>query len=97
MDSETDALTTPATWSRPRLIVDLAWALGAAAISVVVAAVALGLTPSNIAQRWTTGTDDQILHYTLFTSATQSFPFATNGALGFPNVFNAFFSAQFDV
>ena len=97
MDSETDALTTPATWSRPRLIVDLAWALGAAAISVVVAAVALGLTPSNIAQRWTTGTDDQILHYTLFTSATQSFPFATNGALGFPNGFNAFFSAQFDV
>ncbi len=82
---------------RPRLIAELAMALGAALVSTVVAALALGITASTIGQRWTAGTDDQILHYTLFTSAAQSFPFATNGNLGFPHGFNAFFSAQFDV
>lgn len=82
---------------RRRLVVEVAWALGAALMSTLVAALALGVTASSISQRWRIGTDDQILHYTLFTSATQSFPFATNENLGFPHGFNAFFSAQFDV
>ena len=82
---------------RRRLLGEAAWALGAALVSMIVAVWALGVTTTNIGQRWTTGSDDQILHYTLFTSATQAFPFATNQNLGFPHGLNAFFSAQFDV
>lgn len=87
--------TTPA--HRFRLIIEAAWAVGAALVSTVTAAFALRISPSDLGQRWTIGTDDQILHYTLFTSATQSFPFALNENLGFPRGLNAFFSAQFDV
>ncbi|MDY0911425.1 hypothetical protein [Rathayibacter festucae] len=79
------------------LIREAAWAAGAAVISVVAALLALRVSPSDLGQRWQIGGDDQILHYTLFTSATQVFPFANNEALGFPDGFNAFFSAQFDV
>ncbi|MCM6761765.1 hypothetical protein NB037_04965 [Rathayibacter sp. ZW T2_19] len=82
--------------SRP-LLVEIAWAAGAAVVSILAAALALGLDPGALARRWTAGGDDQILHYLLFTSATQTFPFATNEALGFPDGFNAFFSTQFDL
>ena len=84
--------------ARPsRLLLELGWAVLAAAVSTVAAALALRVTPSSMSERWQAGGDDQILHYLLFRSATQSFPFAENGALGFPDGFNAFFTAQFDV
>lgn len=81
----------------PRALIEVGWAVSAAIVSVVAAMVALRATPQTLSQRWTVGGDDQILHYMLFRSATQSFPFSENGSLGFPDGFNAFFTAQFDV
>ncbi|WP_146076847.1 MULTISPECIES: hypothetical protein [unclassified Rathayibacter] len=87
--------------ARPRrrgaLLRETAWAVAAAVISTVAAVLALHISPADLTARWQVGGDDQILHYTLFTSATQVFPFATNDALGFPDGMNAFFSAQFDL
>ncbi|QHC67250.1 hypothetical protein GSU68_12200 [Rathayibacter sp. VKM Ac-2759] len=82
---------------RRRLVPELGWAVAAAVVSTLSAAIALRVTPAALTERWQVGGDDQILHYLLFRSATQSFPFAENGALGFPDGFNAFFTAQFDV
>ncbi|KQP97598.1 hypothetical protein [Rathayibacter sp. Leaf294] len=76
---------------------EAAWAAGAGVVSVIGAVVALGITPAVLGRRWSAGGDDQILHYTLFRSATQAFPFSVNGALGFPDGLNAFFTAQFDI
>jgi hypothetical protein len=81
----------------PRVLREAAWALGAALVSVAAAAAALRVTPAVLGQRWQAGGDDQLLHYLLFRSATQSFPYAVNDALGFPDGFNAFFTAQIDV
>lgn len=101
MHVDTDATTrsaAPSARPRPaRWIVESSWALAAAVASVAAAAGALGVTPAVLTERWTTGGDDQILHYMLFRSATQAFPFTENGLLGFPSGFNAFFTAQFDV
>ncbi|ROQ51920.1 hypothetical protein EDF36_4009 [Rathayibacter sp. PhB152] len=83
--------------TRRRLLVELGAALAAAGASVLAAVVALGVTPAAMTQRWQVGGGDQTLHYLLFRSATQAFPFTENGALGFPDGFNAFFTAQFDV
>lgn len=72
-------------------------ALLVAALSVVLAVLALRVSPSDLTQRWLTGGDDQILHYMLFSSSLDAFPFAVNDQLGFPDGMNAFFSVQFDV
>lgn len=92
MDSE----PTPPRTGR-RLLLDLAWALAAGIVSTIGGVLALRISFTDLALRWQAGGDDQILHYTLFTSATQAFPFAENGALGFPSGFNAFFTSQFDI
>ncbi|MWV50585.1 hypothetical protein GRS96_15030 [Rathayibacter sp. VKM Ac-2803] len=85
------------TRRRRRLALELGWAGAAAVVSTLAAALALRVTPDALTERWQLGGDDQILHYLLFRSATQSFPFSENGALGFPDGFNAFFTAQFDI
>ncbi|MWV59586.1 hypothetical protein [Rathayibacter sp. VKM Ac-2754] len=85
------------TRRRRRLALELGWAGAAAVVSTLAAALALRVTPDVLTERWQLGGDDQILHYLLFRSATQSFPFSENGALGFPDGFNAFFTAQFDI
>ncbi|WP_146084825.1 hypothetical protein [Rathayibacter sp. AY1E2] len=97
MSAATDVRGPRTASRRRRTLVELGWALVAALVSVVAAVLALGIGPQDLTARWTVGGDDQILHYTLFTSATQAFPFDGNAALGFPDGFNAFFSAQFDV
>lgn len=80
-----------------RAAVEAAWAVMAALVSVLGAVLALRIRPDALFLRWQIGGDDQILHYTLFTSATQAFPFEGNPALGFPDGFNAYFSAQIDL
>ncbi|MCJ1682222.1 hypothetical protein [Rathayibacter sp. VKM Ac-2928] len=90
------------TWAAPRPRLrrigrELGWAAAAALVSVLAAMIALGATPGSLAERWRAGGDDQILHYLLFRSATQAFPFAENGALAFPSGYNSFYTAQFDV
>ncbi|QHC59482.1 DUF6541 family protein [Rathayibacter sp. VKM Ac-2760] len=99
MASEAPARPAPAGRRAPgrRALVELGAALAAAGASVLAAVIALGVTPESMAQRWQVGGGDQILHYLLFRSATQAFPFSVNGSLGFPDGFNAFFTAQFDV
>ncbi|RKR73255.1 hypothetical protein [Frondihabitans australicus] len=73
------------------------WAVAAGVVSVLAAALALRLTPSLLTARWSTGSDDGTLHYILFTSATQAFPYIDNPALGFPHGLNVFFTGQIDV
>ncbi|KQQ22790.1 hypothetical protein ASF48_06435 [Rathayibacter sp. Leaf299] len=100
MDSDTRIATRTGaarTAFLARAAREAAWATGAGVISLLGGVLALGVTPTSLGQRWTVGGDDQILHYTLFRSATQSFPFSVNGALGFPEGLNAFFTAQFDL
>ncbi|MBF4463342.1 MULTISPECIES: hypothetical protein [unclassified Rathayibacter] len=92
-----DSGTSPPRRRGLRALRELAWAVAAAVVSVVAAVSALGISPDTLGQRWRIGTDDQVLHYMLFSNATQVFSFDNNPALGFPDGFNAFFSAQFDV
>ncbi len=85
-------------WGRvPRAARGILLAVTTGLLSTVVAALALGLTPTALRERWQTGTDDGVLHYLLFTSATQRFSFADNPDLGFPHGLNVFFSGQVDV
>lgn len=78
-------------------LTELLWVLVAGVVSTVGGVLALRISFTDLALRWQTGGDDQILHYTLFTSATQAFPFSANGALGFPDGMNGFFTAQYDL
>ncbi|MCU1527564.1 MAG: hypothetical protein JWP75_1327 [Frondihabitans sp.] len=80
-----------------RLGREIGLALSSGVISVIVAIAALRITPTILGQRWQVGTDDTILHYLLFTSATQQFSYADNHDLGFPHGLNVFFSGQVDV
>lgn len=97
MTDTPDAHGASSAPTRHRWIVEAGWALGAAVLATALAAWALRISFSTLGQRWTVGGDDQILHYTLFTSATQAFPFTTNDNLGFPRGLNAFFTTQFDL
>jgi hypothetical protein len=85
-------------WGRiPRAVHGVLLASATGLLSTVVAVLALGLTPASLRERWQSGTDDSVLHYLLFTSATQQFSFADNHDLGFPRGLNVFFSGQVDV
>jgi hypothetical protein len=81
----------------PRAATEALWAVGAGVVSMIGAIAALRLTPSLLTARWSAGSDDGTLHYILFTSATQAFPYADNPDLGFPHGLNVFFSGQVDV
>lgn len=74
--------------------------LGRTALTAVIATVlgvlALRITPTDLAQRWTAGGNDQILHYTIFGSAQDVFPYFPNAQLGFPASQNLLFSPLFD-
>lgn len=89
--------TSPPEPGRPRPLLEAGVAIAVAVVSVALAIVALRISAADLVERWQTGGDDQILHYMLFTSATDAFPFAVNPEVGFPDGLNVFFSAQFDV
>lgn len=65
-------------------------------IATVLGVLALHITPADLAQRWTAGGNDQILHYTIFGSAQDVFPYFPNTQLGFPASQNLLFSPLFD-
>lgn len=65
-------------------------------VSLVLGVVGLGITFKDLSQRWTIGGADQVLHYTIFTSGTQVWPFLPNDRLGFPEAQNLFFAPLFD-
>ncbi|WKK71828.1 hypothetical protein Q0F99_01205 [Rathayibacter oskolensis] len=99
----TDASTTtgPARGIRGvapwRLLgVEAAMALAAGVLSAVLAVLAWRISPADLGLRWATGGGDQILHYSIFTSASQVFPFLPNDELGFPASQNLFFAPLFD-
>jgi hypothetical protein len=81
----------------PRPLREILGAVLTGLLSVLGAAVALRITPATLTERWLAGGDDATLHYMLFTSATQAFPYADNPDLGFPHGLNVFFSGQVDV
>jgi hypothetical protein len=68
----------------------------AASISLLLAVLALRISPSDLTHRWLTGGPDQVLHYMIFTSATDVFPFFPNDRMGFPSDQNLFFAPLFD-
>lgn len=90
---------TETTSARPATarLREAGFALVSGLISVIVAIAALRVTPGILGQRWQIGSDDGILHYLLFTSATQQFSYADNLDVGFPHGLNVFFSGQVDV
>ncbi len=51
----------------------------------------------DVVGRWPIGGGDQVLHYGIFESATEVFPFVGNDRLGFPESQNLFFAPLFDV
>ena len=65
--------------------------------ALLLAVIALRVSPADLSERWQIGGPDGVLHYVLFTNSTQAFAYATNPALGFPAGLNAFFTAQIDV
>jgi hypothetical protein len=73
------------------------WALATGLTAVVTAVLCLGVTPSTLRQRWTTGGDDQILHYMVTTTAAKGSPYLPNHLLGFPRSQDLFFAPIFDV
>ena len=79
-----------------RTLVEIGLSVLTGVISVVAAVIALRISPADLTKRWAVPSDDAVLHYMLFKSATQSFTFADNSALGFPNGLNAFFTQQVD-
>lgn len=83
--------------ARPRWIAEAGYSLGAGAISTVFAWIAWGLSPATMSMRWGMGGGDQVLHYGIFSSAAQVFPFVPNPALGFPQAQNLFFAPLFDL
>ena len=83
--------------ARIPLLADIGLAALAGLVSMGLGVVALRISFGEIGQPWLTGGDDQILHYLLFTSATDAFPFGSNVQLGFPEQLDLFFTAQVDV
>ncbi|KQQ10507.1 hypothetical protein [Rathayibacter sp. Leaf296] len=81
---------------RRRLLIELGRTALTAVIATVLGVLALRITPSDLAQRWTAGGNDQILHYTIFGSAQDVFPYFPNAQLGFPASQNLLFSPLFD-
>ncbi|GGF14607.1 hypothetical protein GCM10011399_05580 [Subtercola lobariae] len=80
-----------------RWLLEVCAAVGAGLISLAFAILALRISPADLAERWQVSSSDAVLHYMLFTNATQNFSYATNPGLGFPTGFDAFFLAQVDL
>ncbi|MCU1475686.1 MAG: hypothetical protein JWQ64_379 [Subtercola sp.] len=76
---------------------ELLFAALTAVIALVIGVIALGVSWHDLGLRWGTGGDDQVLHYAIFSSALDTFPFFSNGHLGFPTDQNLFFAPLFDV
>jgi hypothetical protein len=96
------APSTPETPAKTRrslrtVAIEVGLALTSGVISLVLAIIALRITPSTVLERWTVGGADQVLHYAIFSSATDVFPFFPNDRLGFPASMNLFFAPLFDV
>lgn len=77
-------------------LIEAGLAVLTASISLLLAIVALRISPKELGERWTTGGADQVLHYAIFTSARDVFPFLPNPRLGFPDAQNLFFAPLFD-
>lgn len=86
----------PRRSSRRRVLIELGRTALTAVIATVLGVLALRITPTDLAQRWTAGGNDQILHYTIFGSAQDVFPYFPNAQLGFPASQNLLFSPLFD-
>ncbi|MWV50588.1 hypothetical protein GRS96_15045 [Rathayibacter sp. VKM Ac-2803] len=82
--------------TRRRMLVELGRTALTAVIATVLGVLALRISPSDLALRWTAGGNDQILHYTIFGSAQDVFPYFPNTQLGFPASQNLLFSPLFD-
>lgn len=92
--AERPAARSRSSW---RLVgTEVALALLAGLVSAALAVLAWRISPSDLGLRWATGGADQILHYSIFTSAAQVFPFLPNEELGFPAAQNLFFAPLFD-
>lgn len=96
---EAEAPAFPIGGQRPHrsgLLLDLGFTAGAALLSTVLGLLALRISPRDLGERWTFGGSDQVLHYAIFSSAREVFPFLPNGRLGFPATQNLFFAPLFD-
>ncbi|UFS57752.1 hypothetical protein [Subtercola endophyticus] len=71
-------------------------ALGCGVVALLIALYVLKINPSQLGERWGSGGNDQVLHYDIFSSALNTFPFLPNHNLGFPNAQNLFFAPLFD-
>lgn len=78
-------------------MLDLRFAAGVALFSSVLGLLALRISPRDLGERWTFGGPDQVLYYTIFSSAREVFPFLPNDRLGFPATQNLFFVPLFDL
>ena len=84
-----------APWSR--VFRELAFAATTAVIALGLGVLALRITWADLGERWAAGGSDQILHYEIFASALDAFPFLANDRLGFPDAQNLFFAPLFDL
>jgi hypothetical protein len=78
------------------LVFEIVGAIVTALLSIVIATLALHISPAGLNERWQIGGADGILHYFVFTGATQSFSYVNNPNVGFPDGVNFFFSTQVD-
>ena len=80
----------------PSWLVEVLLAIAVGLTSTIFAWLAMGLSVDDMHTRWTWGGPDQVLHYGIFTSAAEVFPFVSNIALGFPTGGNLFFAPLLD-
>lgn len=69
----------------------------AGVISLIIAIIAMRITPEELDLRWSYGGADQVLHYVIFSSAADVFPYGANPGLGFPHAQNLYFAPLFDL
>ena len=81
---------------RQRVLVDAGLTLVSAILATVLGMLALRVGVDQLGLRWTFGGADQVLHYTIFSSARDVLPFFPNDRLGFPEAQNLFFAPLFD-
>ena len=81
---------------RSPALVEIACSAGSGVLALLFAIVAWKVSPGDLSLRWAVGGGDQVLHYGIFQSASQVFPFLPNSALGFPEAQNLFFAPLFD-
>jgi hypothetical protein len=79
------------------VIREVVWAAATGMVGLIVGALTLGITITNLSMRWQTNSaDDHTQHYLVATAITDSPFLGPNSRMGFPTTENLFFAPNYD-